>query len=231
MSTRAQSEIQRIVERLGSAIAEHRLPPGTRLVEAKLVEVLGANRNHVRAALQKLASEYKVVSIIPNRGACVAQPTVKEARDVFSARIVIERAIVDQAIENLNAKNRHRLLKQLEKENDAIQRGERQEMIRESGNFHRVLAQIAGNDVLDELLAGLITRTSLIIALYQETPNVQCSIEEHQALVDAVLAQDRARATQLMDAHMGNIQRYLLLDERPKEVDLQAALQEGEALG
>lgn len=226
MGTRAQVEIKRIVERLADAISEHRLPPGARLTEAKLVEVLGANRNHVRAALQKLASEYKVVTIVPNRGACVAQPTIKEAKDVFAARGIIERSIVDLAIDNLTAKNRNRLLKQLEKENGAIKRGERQEMIRESGNFHRVLAQIAENEVLDELLAGLITRTSLIIALYQETPNVQCSIEEHQALVDAILAGDRDQAQRLMDEHMATIQRYLLLDERPGEVDLQAALKD-----
>lgn len=226
MGTRAQVEIKQIVERLADAISEHRLPPGARLTEAKLVEVLGANRNHVRAALQKLASEYKVVTIVPNRGACVAQPTIKEAKDVFAARGIIERSIVDLAIDNLTAKNRNRLLKQLEKENGAIKRGERQEMIRESGNFHRVLAQIAENEVLDELLAGLITRTSLIIALYQETPNVQCSIEEHQALVDAILAGDRDQAQRLMDEHMATIQRYLLLDERPGEVDLQAALKD-----
>ncbi|KEA61668.1 Transcriptional regulator, GntR family [Marinobacterium lacunae] len=226
MGTRAQLEVKRIMDRLASAIVEHRLPPGTRLTEAKLVEVLGANRNHVRSALQKLASEYKVVTIFPNRGACVAQPTIKEARDVFAARIVIERAVVELAIDNLTAKNRNRLLKQLEKETGAIKCGERQEMIRESGNFHRVLAQIAGNEVLDELLAGLITRTSLIIALYQETPNVQCSIEEHQALVDAILAKDCDRARYLMDEHMKTIQRYLLLDERSGDVDLQAVLEE-----
>ena len=202
MGTRAQVEIKRIMERLADAISEPRLPPGARLTEAKLVQVLGANRNHVRAALQKLASEYKVVTIVPNRGACVAQPTIKEAKDVFAARSIIERSIVELAISNLTAKNRNRLLKQLENEGGAIKRGERQEMIRESGNFHRVLAQIAGNEVLDELLAGLITRTSLIIALYQETPNVQCSIEEHQALVDAILAGDKAEAQRLMDEHL-----------------------------
>ncbi len=224
MGTRAQQEIQRIVDRLAAAIVEHRLPPGTRLVESKLVEVLNANRNHVRAALQKLASEQKVVSIVPNRGAFVAQPTVEEARDVFEARILLERAIVGLAIRNLSARNRNRLQKQLEQETEAIRRHDRQEMIRESGNFHRVLAEIAGNQVLTDLLTGLITRTSLIIALYQETPEVKCSIEEHQALVDAILGGDAALATQLMDEHMATIQRYLLLDERPKTVDLQAAL-------
>jgi len=227
MGTRAQKEIQRIVERLASAIVEHRLPPGARLTEAKLVEVLEANRNHVRAALQKLAAEHKVVEIFPNRGAFVAQPTVGEARDVFQARIVLERAVVELAVKNMTPRNKSRLLRQLEREADAIKRRERQDMIRESGNFHRVLAEVAGNSVLAELLGSLIPRSSLIIALYQETPGVQCSIEEHQALVDAMLAGDAERAIELMNAHIGTIQRYLLLEQRSPEVDLRAALTDG----
>ncbi|ENO12982.2 GntR family transcriptional regulator [Marinobacter nanhaiticus D15-8W] len=209
---------------LTSAIVEHRLPPGARLTEAKLVEVLSANRNHVRAALQKLASETKVVSLIPNRGAFVAKPTAEEAREIFSARMVLERAIVELAVTNLTPRNHNRLLKQVDKEREAIARQDRQQMIRESGNFHRLLADISGNRVLGELLEGLITRTSLIIALYQETFDVKCSIGEHQAVAEAILRQDRDEAIRLMDHHMDDIQNHLLLDESEPEVDLRAAL-------
>lgn len=227
MSTKAQQEVQRIMASLTSAIVEHRLPPGARLTEAKLVEVLSANRNHVRAALQKLASETKVVSLIPNRGAFVAKPTAGEAREIFSARMVLERAIVELAVANLTPRNRNRLLKQLDKEREAIARQDRQQMIRESGNFHRLLADISGNRVLGELLEGLITRTSLIIALYQETFDVKCSIGEHQAVAEAILRQDRDGAIRLMDHHMDDIQNHLLLDESEPEVDLRAALMPG----
>ncbi|BES70335.1 GntR family transcriptional regulator [Marinobacter nanhaiticus D15-8W] len=224
MSTKAQQEVQRIMASLTSAIVEHRLPPGARLTEAKLVEVLSANRNHVRAALQKLASETKVVSLIPNRGAFVAKPTAEEAREIFSARMVLERAIVELAVTNLTPRNHNRLLKQVDKEREAIARQDRQQMIRESGNFHRLLADISGNRVLGELLEGLITRTSLIIALYQETFDVKCSIGEHQAVAEAILRQDRDEAIRLMDHHMDDIQNHLLLDESEPEVDLRAAL-------
>lgn len=224
MSTKAQQEIQRIMATLANAIVEHRLPPGARLTEAKLVEVLAANRNHVRAALQKLASETKVVSLIPNRGAFVAKPTAEEAREIFSARMVLERAIVELAVTNLTPRNRNRLLKQVDNEKAAIARQDRQQMIRESGNFHRLLAEISGNRVLGELLEGLITRTSLIIALYQETFDVKCSIGEHQAVADAILRQDKDEAIRLMDHHMDDIQNHLLLDEAEPEVDLKAAL-------
>ena len=224
MSTKAQQEVQRIMTSLTSAIVEHRLPPGARLTEAKLVDVLSANRNHVRAALQKLASETKVVSLIPNRGAFVAKPTAGEAREIFSARMVLERAIVELAVANLTPRNHNRLLKQVDKEREAIARQDRQQMIRESGNFHRLLADVSGNRVLGELLEGLITRTSLIIALYQETSDVKCSIGEHQAVAEAILRQDRDEAIRLMDHHMDDIQNHLLLDESEPEVDLRAAL-------
>ena len=44
-ATSKQVEVQRIVDVLFKAIAQHRLPPGTRLIEAQIVETLQANRN------------------------------------------------------------------------------------------------------------------------------------------------------------------------------------------
>lgn len=232
MSSRAQAEIRRIMAALTNAIVEHRLPPGARLTESKLVEALGANRNHVRAALQKLSAESKVVDLIPNRGAFVAMPSAEEARQVFSARLVLERAIVDLVINNLNAVNRGRLKKQIEREREAIASHDRQQMIRESGNFHRVLGQVSGNRVLAELNETLIVRSSLIIALYQETPTVRCSLGEHESVMQALLAEDCDTALRLMAAHMEDIQKHLLLDRKDHRVDLKAALAErGQAPG
>ncbi len=97
-------------------------------------------------------------------------------------------------------------------------------MIRESGRFHTLLAEIAGNTVLGELLDGLIKRTSLIIALYQGTPDVQCTLGEHQALAHAILAGDESLALQLNDVHMHTIESHLLLSETSPSVDLKTAL-------
>lgn len=55
--TAKQLEVQRIVDVLSRAIAQHRLKPGTRLIEAQIVETLQANRNHVQVALQRLAMQ------------------------------------------------------------------------------------------------------------------------------------------------------------------------------
>src|SRR5471030_125064 len=91
-TTAKQLEVQRIAEILSKAIAQQRLRPGTRLVESQLVDALGANRNHVQVALQRLAMQ-RIVTIEPNRGAMVSQPTAKEAREVFIARRAIVREL------------------------------------------------------------------------------------------------------------------------------------------
>ncbi|WP_264289478.1 GntR family transcriptional regulator [Duffyella gerundensis] len=91
--TEKQKEIKRIVYELTRAIAQHKLRPGTRLIESQLVESLSANRNHVQSALQRLALQ-NIVTIAPNFGAVVSTPSRRDAREIFIARQAIEPAIV-----------------------------------------------------------------------------------------------------------------------------------------
>ena len=65
-----------IAGRLAIAIHEHRLAPGTKLVEDDVGEIYGVSRTVVRAALQKLSHD-RLVTIQRNRGAIVAQPTIR----------------------------------------------------------------------------------------------------------------------------------------------------------
>ncbi|VTN08937.1 Transcriptional regulators [Raoultella terrigena] len=68
--TPKQREVNRVVEALTQAIGQHKLRPGTRLIEAQIVEALQANRNHVQTALQRMAGQ-GIVIIEPNYGAMV----------------------------------------------------------------------------------------------------------------------------------------------------------------
>src|SRR5690242_6313196 len=86
-----------IVRRIHAAVIEQRLLPGTKLSEAALCEAFGAGRARVRRSLLVLANR-EIVELHANRGAFVAQPTAKQARDVFDARRAIEPRIVHRAI-------------------------------------------------------------------------------------------------------------------------------------
>jgi DNA-binding GntR family transcriptional regulator len=69
-------------------------------------------------------------------------------------------------------------------------------------DFHVVLARMLGNEVLAELLADLLSRSSLISLMYQSSHSAEHSSEEHVAIVDALARRDGRAAARLMTAHL-----------------------------
>ena len=66
----------------------------------------GVSRTRIRPVLVRLANE-QVVTLTPNRGAAIAQPTAQEAREVFEARRLIEPRLVELFIDQ-RRHGRHR---------------------------------------------------------------------------------------------------------------------------
>ncbi|QKJ85025.1 GntR family transcriptional regulator [Paramixta manurensis] len=210
-TTLKQREVQRIIDKLSKAIAQHRLRPGSRLVEAQIVEALNANRNHVQSALQRLAMQH-IVTIEPNRGAIVAQPTATEAREIFIARRAIERAIIQQITPRHVAAWQAKIEAHLHHERQATCNTDRQLIVRRLSDFHLLLGEISGNRVLNEILANLMVRSSLIVSLYQRNDVPSCQSDEHQEIFAALAAGENLRAQEMMMAHLDELESQLALD-------------------
>ncbi|MBP2169406.1 DNA-binding GntR family transcriptional regulator [Erwinia toletana] len=227
VATAKQREVQRIVDALSIAIAQHRLKPGMRLVEAQIVEVLQANRNHVQAALQRMALQH-IVTIEPNRGAMVAQPEALEAREVFIARRAIESAIVACITPEAMTQYQSEFNAQQHAEKVASEREDRRDIVRELSQFHLLLATASGNKVLSEILANLMVRSSLIVALYQRNDIPSCQCAEHAAIITALKAGDTALAQSIMTEHLNELEQQLdLADAAPDQLNLRQALLTG----
>ena len=65
---------QRVAARLRDLIAQDQLSPGDRIRERDIAEQLSVSRTPLREALRILAAE-RLVELLPNRGAVVADPT------------------------------------------------------------------------------------------------------------------------------------------------------------
>src|SRR5271168_5667558 len=105
-------------ERIWSAIMDHSLPPETRLVESELCEIFGVGRTRLRQVLQRLAHE-RVVTLMRNRGAMVSKPSVREAREVFAARRVIEAHMVETFVKSATRIDMKRLQEHHGREEEA----------------------------------------------------------------------------------------------------------------
>lgn len=210
-----------IYERIYVAILEHRLHPGTKLVEERLAEIFGVSRARIREVLARLAHE-QIVEIVPQRGAYVAKPSIEQALDVFEARRLIEPAVVRRLIDTLTPEKLARLRQHQALEMDARRRDDRRTVVRLSGEFHSLAAELAGNSALARNMRELSTLTCLMIFLYDAPTSSSCRADEHSQIVEAIAARDAARAERLMLEHLDHIENGMNLEGKTEEVDLEA---------
>ncbi len=209
----ANNPTQRIAESITTAIVERRLMPGTKLAEQKIADVFKVSRTLVRQALMQLSRD-KLITLEPARGARVAEPSVEEARQVFEARHMLEAAMIKRAATELTREQIAELRAHLKAEADAVKRTDVSGRTRLLADFHVVVAQMLGNEVLADMIGDLVSRSSLIALMYQSAHSAEHSYEEHVAIVDALEARDVRGAVKLMESHLHNVERNLRLDPR-----------------
>lgn len=217
---RLSPKAQAAFSALRLAIIEQALTPGTRLPEDRLAEQFGISRTLVRAALSQLASD-GLVQVGNKRVATVAYPSLDEARAVFEVRHCLEAEVVRLVCLRWQERWRAPLTAHVHKEQVAAQAGHGPAAIRLAGEFHTLLADLAGNPLLSRYLSEVTTRCSLILAAYGRPHSSDCAITEHLSLIEALARQDVAQAQSLMAHHLDGIaQRALISRMVPNEQDL-----------
>jgi DNA-binding GntR family transcriptional regulator len=224
MAEQAGISTQQIVEKVWLSIAERRLRPGVQLKEGQMSEIFDVSRARIRQALAALERE-GLVTIIPNRGAFVCKPSVDEALDVFFVRRSVERCVVERIGKSLSRTDIARLRNHVASERVANANDVTTDIIKLSGGFHLLLAELSGSDFLFGMMRDLISRTSLIMAIYRNTARFNCGPDEHDEIVEAIAAGDVERASRLMEHHLDHVESELDLREvRDMSHDLRAAL-------
>ncbi|MBB3945138.1 DNA-binding GntR family transcriptional regulator [Rhizobium skierniewicense] len=214
--TSQEDRAQAIRESLRNAIIDRRLTPGTKLSENEVGALFDVSRTVARAALQMLTFE-GLVKTERNRGAFVSNPSPDEARQIFASRRLIEPGIVACAIERITSTDIANFRRQLDEEarymnerGPTARRGE----IKASGDFHLMLATVAGNVILQKFMDELVARSSLVIALYGRSGISSCGHSEHSAMLDALEKGDGNSASALMIRHIDHIEADLDLNPR-----------------
>lgn len=200
-SVDADIDSHRIAARISQAIHEHRIAPGTKLSEEEVAGTFEVSRTIVRAALQRLAHD-RLVELKRNRGAYVAQPTVREAREVFEARALLEPRTARSAAERAGPTDIALLRRHIDEEHAAMAGGDAGRALYLSGLFHIEIARIADQSTIASFISQLIARSSLIIALYWERRRALCESHSHHALLEALERREGDRAEELMTSHL-----------------------------
>lgn len=210
-----------IYERMVETILDHRLPPGTKLIEDRLATAFGVSRTRIRPVLVRLANE-QIVTLTLNRGATVAQPTEAEAREVFQVRQLIEPTLIACFIKEASADDIAVLSQCIAQEEEARLAGDTRRAIRLSGDFHLHIANAAQHQTLGRILRELVSRTSLILMTYGTRPQANdassCGCQEHRALLDAIRLRDAKEAARLMQEHLNQLESQLQFTQTDADV-------------
>lgn len=190
---------------LHDAIVAGELSPGERLIEEELAERLGLSRGAVRGAILRLGHEGLVVRE-RNRGARVRRFTLEEAIEVLEARAALESLAAGYAAIRRTEEDVRELQGLVEDMGRLRQAGELLAVSERNAALHRRILELSGHRVASDICARLnsqIVRFQFRTVLAPGRP--QKSLAEHQRIVSAIAAGDRAGAEQAMREHLTNV--------------------------
>ena len=214
------SQEETVFQYIKKAIIENRLQPGTRLREQKLAEIFGVKRGLIRKVLTSLIN-LKLVEHQQNIGAQVAIPSLKDGQDLFATRQILEQAVMSNLCQHITDPQIEYLQQCLTEEQQAYQQGNHKLGLKLSINFHKKLAKLTGNNVIEEFLNEIINRTPLVILsqLGADPPN-SCVNHEHIDIVNALARRDNETAVRLMFEHLSHLENMFSIKPEQTTIDL-----------
>jgi DNA-binding GntR family transcriptional regulator len=191
---------------LKEKIVSLELPPASLLNEADLMTELDLGRTPIREALQRLALENLVI-ILPRRGTIVADLNMSDLQKIFEIRLELEAYAVRLAAERATPAQIVEMELLFANCDEFIQQGDYDQLIGLDHQAHRLLAQAAHNEFLEETLERLYTHVLRLwyVSLHKVSRLTE-AIEEHRDIIAAIKARDGQRAAEIMRAHITGFQ-------------------------
>jgi DNA-binding GntR family transcriptional regulator len=220
-------DVGEAIRALREGIHSGRFVPGQRLIEADLMEELGASRSKIREAFRRLEADQLIV-IEKNRGASVRRISRKEVSDTLEVLLATALAIA----EKVTARAGQREVREAIKRSLSIAKRFRHQVpevdqarqyMNENARFWDVLIELCDNKILSETRLRLET-TLFRLALEGARIDTQRDqwITLHVEILETILAQRPSRVRGLVIKSVERVRDAMLalpdsafLTERP----------------
>lgn len=204
METQRTSLRDQVFQKLRKDILNGKYQAGDELVENTLGKEMGVSRTPVREAIRQLELE-GLVQLIPNKGAVVNGISVKDMEDIFSIRSRLEGLCAGWAA-------KYRTEEELEEMEEVIYMSrfhagkEHYEQVLElDTRFHELMYEASHSRILAHTLGDFhqYVQKARKISITSRVRSRK-SNEEHGMILEAIRAQDVARAETLATQHILN---------------------------
>lgn len=199
----AKTLVDQVVDAIVEATARGVFLPGDRIVEAEVAAALNVSRIPVREALRLLESQAVVVSE-RYRGMRLMSVDIHGLEKILKVRLVLEQLAGAEAMERMasGAAEIAPLEEILDRMHAAAAANDSYSVATLDTDFHRCLCQLSGNDVLVRSWEPLSRQLTIIFGLATLRKTLKDIVAEHDDVVDALKAGDRAKYDRLMEIHI-----------------------------
>lgn len=190
-------------ELLRASIISGRIPPGTKLAERELADLLGISRMPARDALMDLEHEGLVISK-PN-GRYVIELSKADVQNLFQVRLELEKLAVTLAAQHRSPEHCAILQANLQKMQAAIAHSNREAYVRSDLEAHELIWQQARNPYLLKMLHSIIGPIFMFIASHTDSQtDWHETLQFHKDLAAAICDGDAVRAQQSIKEQLEN---------------------------
>ena len=191
---------EQVANEIRSDVLSGRLPAGTDLREQSLAKRYGVSRGPIRDALLQLTQE-GLLEAKPNCGVKVGSATSEHNQPlVVKLRRNIEVFALNKVFNDFSKEDLEQLDEFTTDLRKACEKGDFGEIVHNDMGLHRTIIEATGDA---DLLAMWLPIVSRMMLHYSRHSDMIESVEEHEAIVDAIRNKDRQAA---IDALTKNIQ-------------------------
>ncbi|MFI7245994.1 GntR family transcriptional regulator [Streptomyces qinglanensis] len=194
-----------VAQALRAALIAGRLRPGTVYSAPQLAAQFGVSATPVREAMLDLTRE-GMVEPVRNKGFRVTELSRRDLAEYVGIRELIEVPTVGEVARSADSARLEELRPVAQEIVAAARAGDLVGFLEADRRFHLALLELAGNRRLVETVAQLRSHSRLYgLAGLAESGQLIESAEEHEVLLDLVLARDAAGAQACMRTHLGRL--------------------------
>ncbi|MDT2023246.1 GntR family transcriptional regulator [Methylocella sp. CPCC 101449] len=201
----------RVYKELAQQIISGSLPPGQKLEEKILAEQFGVSRTPIREALRELGAR-GLVDFIPRRGGIVAEIGIPQLADMLEAECEIEGLCAKLSAQRMTALDKGNLM---EIHRQAVKLGNSRSeaaYLQLNHEFHDLICAGARNQTIATTARELRERLGAFRQSQSGTlkERMERSNEEHEAIVQAILAGQPEAAYEAMRKHNARLSSGVL---------------------
>lgn len=199
-----------VYQEIKNRIKKREYLPGDRLVENKLANEFNFSKTPIREALSQLIKEGLLSSEV-GKGVSVKRINLLDIINILEIRECLEGYVARKATINITNKQLQKLDNIIQLSEDAICKGDLDMYKYYDNQFHSIIHELAGNNVVVDILKSLEDKFRLVISSTVSLPDrAKESLNEHKKILVAFKERNEDKAEKYTRYHVKDVKNTVI---------------------